>query len=396
MRRRYAIRRLLKRDLPAFSRILSRYLWRRLVILAGWITTAALKTGEALEQTKNSAVATLLWKRGALRRPIVHFGMASLVSAILMLSGASFGSGLIATTYPGVPSDLSFPDETWETAISNAEVLGLAVSLETIRSEKPRDAVIQYKVVDGDTVSTIAEKFGIDVATIQWANSDINDINDIMPGDILDILPVSGVAHHVEAGDTIYSIAEEYGLKDEATDYINAQPVINWPFNEIGDDLSLKIGQVLIVPGGMIEEEEPWVAPTPAGLHPPTLVPTHQGLFAWPFPGGCAVSQWPAWYHLAIDCTNPIGTPVSAAGRGVVSQVSALGWGYGSHVIVDHGNGLQTLYAHLSGFNVGVGDAVAPGGTVGWVGMTGRTTGPHLHFEVRQNGAVVNPLNYLP
>jgi murein DD-endopeptidase MepM/ murein hydrolase activator NlpD len=400
MIRRYALRRLLKRDLPAFFRLLGRYGGRRLLLLAKLAAAACVRGGILLEAAKNWLVQTLLWKRGALRKPVVHFGMVSLVSAILVLSGATFGSsGLIATTYPGVPSDLSFPEDTWATAAEPAESLGLAVSLETIESEKPRDRIVKYRVKPGDTVSTIAEKFGIDVATIQWANPSLANINDIMPGDTLDIMPVSGVAHRVEAGDTIYSIAEEYGLVDEETKQINAQPILNWPFNDIGEDLSIKVGQILIVPGGVKKEEAPWVPPTvraPAPPAPPPPSSAHQGLFAWPFAGGCSASQWPVWYHMAIDCTNPIGTPIAAAGNGVVSLVQALGWGYGYHVIIDHGDGLQTLYAHMSGFNVKVGDRVSQGQTIGWVGLTGRTTGPHLHFEVRKGGAPVNPLNYLP
>lgn len=356
----------------------------------------SIRVARVLEVSKNWLVQTLLWKRGALRKPIVHFGMASLVSAVLVLSGATFGSqGLIATTYPGIPSDLSFPENTWDQVISQSESLGLGVSLETIESEKPRDRIINYEVQPGDTVSSIAADSGIDAATIQWANPNLSDIDDLMPGDTLQVLPVSGIGHQVKAGETIYSIAEKYGLKDEDTGQINAQPILNWPFNDIGEDLAIKVDQVLIVPGGFKKEEKPWVPPTgPVSAQLPIIA--HQGVFGWPFAGGCAISQWPAWYHMAADCTNPVGTPVGVAGNGVVTAVTALSWGYGYHIIVDHGNGLQTLYGHLSGFNVNVGDRVGQGQTIGWVGLTGRTTGAHLHFEVRKNGAPVNPLNYLP
>ena len=399
MIRRSTLKRTLKRDLPDFTRLLSRYFSRKFLEIVHLLVATSIKIGNWIEKAKDQFVQTLLWRRGVLRKPIVHFSMVALVSLILVLSGASFGSGsLIATTYPGVSSDLSFPEDHWNNIALQSETLGLAVSLETLESERPRPEIIQYKVQEGDTASNIAEKFGIDVATIQWANSNLADIDDIMPGDELDILPVSGVAHKVHAGDTIYSIAEEYGLKDEETDQINAQPIINWPFNDISEDLAINIGQIIIVPGGVKEEEVPWLPPTPVI---PQRVPTEPllastGLFSWPFPGGCSVSQWPAWYHMAVDCTNPVGTPIQAAGSGVVSSVQALGWGYGYHVIVDHGNGLQTLYAHMSGFNVAEGQAVSASQVVGWVGLTGRTSGPHLHFEVRQNGAPVNPFGYLP
>ena len=117
--------------------------------------------------------------------------------------------------------------------------------------------------------------------------------------------------------------------------------------------------------------------------------------FTWPVRG--LVSQFSSWYHTALDITSPVGTTIVAGQNGTVVKTSNGAWegGYGTHIVVE-GNGFQTLYSHLAGLNVSVGDSVTAGKTVlGWIGMTGRTTGPHVHFEIRRGGALVNPLPYL-
>lgn len=125
-------------------------------------------------------------------------------------------------------------------------------------------------------------------------------------------------------------------------------------------------------------------------------IPVSPGGFAWPIHGG--ISQYPSWYHMALDLTDPVGTPIVAAENGTVSSVSVGSWdyGYGTNVWVQNANGIGTHYCHMSGVNVSVGQSVSVGSTViGWVGMTGRTTGPHLHFEVSKNGTLISPLAIL-
>jgi len=360
-----------RRELPAFFTFLVKYTGRKVFRSLVFLAILVVRTGETLEEIKNFIVKGLLWRRGALTQPAVHAGMVGLTSLVLVGSGF-WGSSLTFGTYPGTGS-------SQEETVSFESPL----SLETIVSEKPRDKIITYTVLPGDTVSGIAEKFAISIDTIRWAN-DLANINDIHPGDELKILPISGIAHEVKSGDTIYSTAKKYG--------VDAQAILNFPFNDIDETLALQIGQILIIPDGVMPEQTPWSTPVRYAAPIPTVVAS--GGFTWPLRGG--ISQYPRWYHMALDITNDVGTPIVVARSGRVVATNPGRWGYGNHVIVDHGGGLSTLYAHLSGFNVGVGDYVKGGSTViGWVGMTGRTTGPHLHFEVRENGIPQNPLSYL-
>lgn len=359
-----------RRELPAFLTFLARYTSRKLFRFLVFLAVLVVRTGEGLEKTKKLAVRGLLWRRGVLTQPVVHAGMVVLTSLVLVGSGfwgssLTFGS-LSGGKFQGETSSFESP-----------------VALETIVSEKPRDEIITYVVQPGDTVSSIGEKFAVSVDTIRWANS-LANINDISPGSEMKILPVSGVAHEVKSGETIYSVAKKY--------QVDAQGILNFPFNDIDETLALQIGQDLIVPDGVMPEQKLWSAPVRYAAPVPTLVAS--GGFAWPLRGG--ISQYPRWYHMAVDITGDVGTPIVAAKNGVVLETNSGRWGYGYHVIIGHGGGISTLYGHLSGFNVSPGDEVAAGSTViGWVGMTGRTSGPHVHFEVRQSGVPVNPLSYL-
>lgn len=359
------------RELPAFFSFLVKYTAHKAFRFLVFLAILVVKTGETLEETKNLVVKGLLWRRGVLAQPVVHAGMVGLTSLVLVGSGF-WGSSSTFGTYP-------------EKSSSQQETLSFEspVSLETIVSEKPRDEIIGYTVQSGDTLSSISEKFAISIDTIRWEN-DLKNINDIYPGDELKILPISGVAHKIKSGETIYSVAKKYE--------VDAQAILNFPFNDIDETLALQIDQVLIVPDGVMPEQAPWSLPIRYAAPIPTVVAS--GEFVWPLRGG--ISQYPRWYHMAIDVTGDVGTPIVAAKNGVVLQTIPDSWGYGNNVIIDHGEGLSTLYAHLSGFNVGPGDSVSAGSTViGWVGMTGRTSGPHVHFEVRQSGIPQNPLSYL-
>jgi murein DD-endopeptidase MepM/ murein hydrolase activator NlpD len=369
----------LRREIPDFFSFISRYAALKAYRLVILLAVLIVRVGEGLEEAKNRVVKRLMWRRGLLTRPAVHAGMIGLASFVLVLKGAFSGSSP-TSGFSALSSSLAYNFPSQE----QNETIVPPVSLETIISEKPRDKIITYSVVSGDTLTSISEKFAISIDTIRWAN-DLENIHDIYPGDTLEIMPVSGVKHKVGSGDTIYSVAKKYD--------VDAQAVLNFPFNDIDETLSLQIGQILIVPDGVMPKTEPWSPPVKYAAPVPE-VPILAGGWGWPLRG--AISQYPRWYHMAVDITGNIGTPIIAARSGRVVACSPDRWGYGNHVIIDHGDGLSTVYAHLSGFNVGVGQNVSGGATVvGWVGMTGRTSGPHLHFEIRKNGVPVNPLSYL-
>jgi len=270
-------------------------------------------------------------------------------------------------------------------------VLSASVENETatLVSDKPRDKIVKYTVEEGDTLSSVAEKFGISVETIVWQNKLPSDKVIIKPGQILEILPVSGVSHQVQKGDTIYSIAKTYNAEPQA--------IVDFPFNTFVNDetFTLAVGQTIIVPDGIPPKQTP---STPSAfvkrLTPDAGTVAASGIFIWPASG--AISQYFSWYHNGIDIANAGAPNILAADSGTVITA---GWpdniGYGNRVIIDHGNGYKTLYAHLSQIYVVAGQRVRRGDSIGKMGSTGRSTGTHLHFTVIRDGIAVNPLSLL-
>lgn len=331
------------------------------------------------EGTKDSLVSRLTFGRGKLARPFVHTGMASLVILGMALAP------LIASSYPDLASN------PWhETAPSSAVLSAIAQEeTSTIISDKPRSEVVNYTVGSGDTVSSIAKKFDVSVDTIRWANS-LPSISSIKPGQTLKILPVTGILHKVTKGETIYSISKRYQA--------DAQSMIDYPFNSFSDDetFALAAGQSIIVPDGVMPNEKLW---SPGQQYVARRTPdagavSAVGAFVWPTSGN--ISQGFRWYHQAIDIANKAAPAILAADAG---KVMTAGWpdnvGYGNRVIIDHGNGYKTLYAHLSKVYVSVGQSVNRGDQIGQMGSTGRSTGIHVHFEVYKGGTRVDPLSVL-
>lgn len=280
----------------------------------------------------------------------------------------------------GENDNLSFAQDGSDSSITTVDVF------DTQSSEKPRDKAVTYTVQNGDTISTIARKFGVSEDTVKWENNLKSD--NITVGDTLAILPVSGVSHKVTRGDTVYTIAKKYSA--------NAQAIVDFPFNDFANPqtFSLVEGQILMIPEGAPPAIAPRIIRRQYIASGPATV-SGAG-FTWPVQG--PINQNYAWYHQGIDIGAGVGTPIVAATSGRVSQVFTGGWngGYGVHVILSGDNGYTTLYAHMSGVNVSSGDTVTAGRTVlGWVGLTGRTTGSHLHFEIRGSSGFSNPLSIL-
>ena len=291
----------------------------------------------------------------------------------------------LADTYPVFTNKASAADLS--SSSEGQSVLAGEDVFRTKISEKPRDKVIIYKVEKGDTLGTIGEKFGISEDTVKWAN-DITGSN-LSIGDELKILPVSGIAHKVEAGDTVYSIAKKYSS--------NPQAIVDWPFNDFAnpETFSLVVGQLLLVPEGIKPSEQP-SAPKRQAYIAQGPIPVSSGGFTFPMRG--EISQFFSWFHPGVDIATGYGTPIVAAHNGTVTQVSIGSWdgGYGNNIWISNGAGIESHYAHLSAVNVSVGQSVVGGQTIiGAEGNSGRSTGPHLHFEIRANGALVNPLGYV-
>ncbi len=247
-----------------------------------------------------------------------------------------------------------------------------------------------HTVEDGDTIAGIAAKYDVSANTILWANS-LRATDIIKFGDHLTILPTTGVLHVVVSGDTVLSLADKYNAKgDEIIAY-----------NNLGEDAKLFIRQKIIIPDGyQTLRQAPRIVsnttqtdrdagdePTPA---PKKDDAPSSKRFIWPTITK-HLSQYFKWGHTGIDIDNRSAPPIFAAQDGTVEFNGWLG-GYGNLIIVNHGGGLTTYYAHLSKFYVAKGDRVKKGDAIAKMGSTGRSTGPHLHFEVRRNGQPVNPL----
>jgi len=330
------------------------------------------------EKGKGAFVEALYKQRGKLARKFMHTGMAGLVALGMVIAP------VVAQEFPGRsvnPWEVNSPSAVLSASTDNMQV-------DTLISDKMRDKIIEYKVQEADSVSTIAEKFGISIDTIRWQN-DLKSKDSIKVGQTLEILPITGVAHKVKKGDTVYSIAKYYDT--------NAQGLVDFPFNSFSNDetFELAIGQTIIVPDGIKPSQILWQPLARVKQTTPDAGSiTALGAFVWP--AGGTISQRFSWYHKAIDIANKSAPNILAADSGTVV---VAGWpdgvGYGNRVVIDHGNGYRTLYAHLSRVSVVVGQTVARGNVIGKMGSTGRSTGTHLHFEVIRNGVHLNPLSVL-
>lgn len=233
------------------------------------------------------------------------------------------------------------------------------------------DQITVYRVEPGDTPGAIAERFGISLQTLLWAN-DLRSAGTIKVGDDLIILPVTGVQYEVKRGDTLESIAKKF--KGDAAE-ITA-------FNGLAIGEALTAGQVVIIPDGEF-------APPPAPAAPKApqtriaAVPDYKGFYMRPIIGG-RKSRGIHGYN-GVDLANSCGIPVMASAPGTVIIARTGGWngGYGLYVVIAHANNTQTLYAHLSSLAVKSGDLLSQGQYLGTLGSTGNSTGCHVHFEIR-------------
>lgn len=230
------------------------------------------------------------------------------------------------------------------------------------------DQISLYVVHEGDSLSQIAQMFGVSVNTIVWANNLRGTV--IAPGQTLVILPISGVRHIVKKGDTLKTIAKKYsGDFEEVLSY-----------NDLSESSSLAIGDIVTVPNGEVKQV---AVSSRNGRSTYASQPEYYGYYKWPVAGGVK-TQGIHGYN-AVDIGAPRGASIyaSASGRVVLSRTGGWNGGYGNYVVIEHSNGTQTLYAHNSRNIVATGQRVVQGQTIGYIGSTGNSTGPHAHFEIR-------------
>jgi murein DD-endopeptidase MepM/ murein hydrolase activator NlpD len=291
--------------------------------------------------------------------------------------------------------------ESTDPILVNEEALAVkpkSINLQTNENDEnfstQRQEIVNYTVQKGDTISSIAQHFGVTINTVLWAN-DLASYSLIRPGDILTILPYSGILHTVKSGDTISKIASVYDVDEEKI----------LSSNDLG--AVLRIGEKVMVPGGnkiskpKITVSQP-IVNTGISIIRDLVTPSAPKVdnaaavdskMAWPTEGR-RITQYYSWRHTGLDIANKTGTPLYAAEDGTVEFA---GWssGYGYNVVINHGNSKKTRYAHASQLFVKAGDSVSRGENIAAMGSTGWSTGPHIHFEVIINGKKYNPLNYI-
>ena len=321
----------------------------------------------------------------------------------------------VRASFPGNPSSTSSSESQPATAqaestlpalssLSNQPAIQRHPSLRTIIPNRPRLEIKPYTVGQGDSVFEIAAKFNIKPETVLWANYDqLNDNPDLISvGMQLWIPPIDGVLHRWQSGNTLAGVAAQY----EAS----AEEILGFSGNQIDlVEQTIATDSLIMVPGGHREFRQ-WIIPTiPRGQAGVSRSVYGDGACEGGYEGayGTGSFVWPAgnhslsgndyWDgHLGIDIAAGEGAPIYAADSGVVVFSGWATGGYGYTVIIDHGNGYQTLYAHMSNATARCGQSVGQGGTIGVAGSTGNSTGAHLHFEVRYQGGFVSPWYVLP
>lgn len=293
------------------------------------------------------------------------------------------------------------PDE------ANPGVITRQAELNTILPERPRVLVIRYTVQQGDTLFGIAERFGLRPETLLWGNFEVLQDNphSLRPGQELRILPVDGTYYEWQAGNGLDGIASFFG--------VTAQDILDWPGNNLAQDLDradpgIAAGTGLVVPGGT-REFVSWRAPRITRANPAAASiagpgacgsvydgPIGEGFFIWPTTGTTLSGYGYSDFHPGIDIGGSTGNAVYASASGVIVYAGWNNYGYGNVIVIDHGDSWQTLYAHLDRVNVGCGQPVFQGNVIGGVGSTGNSTGSHLHFELESDSfGKVNPYNFV-
>jgi len=331
---------------------------------------------------------------------ILKLSVLVIFLAIFSLSGAAnagffyFGEEILKTSAPNSQKTANFNAQNIQllesslnyestgskgggdiTIVNNNSLLpdsGPLGTIADIEDQTDSGQISIYVVREGDSLSQIASMFNVSVNTIIWSN-DIARGSKIVPGQTLVILPISGVKYEVKKGDTVKSIAKK--LNGDANEIIK--------FNDLPADGQLAEGQTLIVPNGEIAPVLAAKSDLKSSPVRGANGPSYAGYYIRPIVGG-RKSQGLHGYN-GVDLADYCGTAVMASASGDVIINREGGWngGYGNYAVISHSNGTQTLYSHLLSSIVSAGWHVVQGQVIGYIGSTGKSTGCHLHFEVR-------------
>ncbi|MBN2016212.1 M23 family metallopeptidase [Candidatus Dojkabacteria bacterium] len=371
----------LPRDLIGFIFSFLRYSFLRIRQFIIYMWAFVIWIIMLLGDTKGGIVKRMFWGRSSFYKSAFQFsvGLLTIVIAIGGLAGRLNLFSSSAFEY------LEFPSEQ----LGDADYLDESASIQAIVADSSLSRgfdVQKYVVQKGDTLASIADKFGISTDTIRWSNGIVGDY--IKVGQELEILPINGVIHTVKKGDSLESIATKYEAAMQ--DIFD----INWLESKV-----LMEGQQLLVPNGRMPQPKPVVKPpvVTASSPPPTYSGGGGGgTGSFVRPCGCGrITNWFSAWHGGVDIAQAGGCTTVAADGGTVTMARWYGAG-GLQIMIDHGNGFVTLYAHHASIYVREGQKVTRGQPIGYMGCTGRCTGTHLHFGVQRNGVWVNPLAYVP
>ncbi len=380
---------------------------------------------QSANEPRNGKSLAELWEniiRIGLGEPALRIG-AGLASIVLILMvvwvmGTFYLKGnvvnpqtaAVAAALPTATATIPPPKYVLpEPAISVTGITRLA-QLHTQLPARPRFEIIQYEVKKGDTLFGIADQFGLQPKSLLWGNQKTLPYPEwLTPGQLLNILPQDGALYEWHQGDGLNGVAKFYK--------VDPQVIVDWPGNKLNKDTigdyahpNIEPGAMVFIPGG-VGTFNSWSLPTVTRSNPAVAKTVGAGACGTIYEGvvGPGIFTWPAATHyisgyhfdpginhFGIDIGGSIGVGIYAADDGVIVYSGWNDFGYGNLIIIDHGNGWQTYYAHLSTIYAACGASVARGETIGLMGSTGRSTGPHLHFEMRNEVfGKVDPLNFV-
>lgn len=358
-----------------FFRSLTSYIFKKIWLLLVLIIKLIALISTIPSELKSFLTKKLIWSRGKLGRPVATIFVMGF-SFLVFMFGEFFSSSSLVVNKPVSADYLK----------STSDIIPKKEMATTALPSGRRIEAIKYAIQPGDTLYSIGEQFKVSIDALAYING-LTDTSVLSVGKEITIPPISGMIHKIESGDTLSSIAAKYDVASQAIA----------DFNYILDTSKLAIGTELVIPGGKIPE-----IPLPVIYIPPSSYGTageaapNKSFCVWPTTVRI-ITQYYVWYHAGLDIATPTSSgmpPLFACSKGTIIRAGWDPFGLGLHVRIDHGNGFETVYGHMSRIDVSYGESVKRGEQIGLIGSTGNSSGAHVHFVVKYNGVPQNPLNY--